>query len=431
MPDLQVDVDPREWGVAPERLARIGTYFDRYVADRRLAGWQATVRRGGQLVYSATGGHRDRERDLGVSDDTIWRIYSMTKPIVAVAVMMLYEEGLFDLTSDVGRWIDELKEPRVWSGGTAERPETVRASEAVRVHHLLTHMSGLTYGFQRSRPVDQIYRNRGYDFLFKPGADLEESVHDWCTSPLVFQPGSAWNYSVSFDVLGRLIELWSGQSLDVFLQERIFNPLGMTDTAWWVTPDKAERLAMLYFPSPEGARAQEDWARYSLKAPAILGGGGGLHSTAADYDRFATMLLRGGELDGVRLLSRRTVELMVSNHLPGDVDLEGIAVDSFSEVEYAGLGFGLGMSVVKDRRKNKSPTSEGAFSWGGAASTTFWVDPVEGCPWASSLGSCRAVRTRFAADSRLSSTRRSSTEVRKNVDEMLGAVCADKKGHFL
>ncbi|HEY1826116.1 MAG TPA: serine hydrolase domain-containing protein [Acidimicrobiales bacterium] len=374
---LSVDVDPREWGFSPDRLARIGSYFDRYVNDRRLAGWQVTLRRGTQLIYSATGGHRDRERALSVRDDTIWRIYSMTKPVIAVATMMLYEEGLFDLNSEVGRWIEELREPRVWSGGTPDHPETVGATDAVRVHHLLTHMSGLTYGFQYNHPVDQIYRNKGYDFLFKPGANLEEAVHDWCSSPLVFQPGSKWNYSVAFDVLGRLIEIWSGQSLDLFLQERIFDPLGMPDTGWWVDSERAERLAMLYFPSAQGSTPQEDWASYSLRRPPILGGGGGLHSTAADYDRFCAMMLGGGELDGVRLLSSRTVDLMTSNHLPGDVDLEEVAVDSYSEIEYRGLGFGFGMSVMNDRRRNKSLVSEGSYSWGGAASTTFWIDPAE------------------------------------------------------
>ncbi len=377
MSKLVVDLDPGDWGFSPERLSRISSHFDRYVEDRRLAGWLATVSRGGQLVWTGNGGHRDRERGLAVEDDTIWRIFSMTKPITAVAVMMLYEEGLFDLDDDVGQWIDALRAPRVWSGGTPTSPETVSAIEPVRVHHLLTHTSGLTYGFQYIHPVDAIYRAKGYDFAFKPGASLIEAVDDFCTSPLVFQPGSRWNYSVAFDVLGRLIEIWSGQELDVFMKERIFDPLGMNDTEWWCPPDKADRLAMLYVNSHGTSAPYEHWSNAVLHPPSLLGGGGGLLSTAYDYDRFATMLLRGGELDGVRLLSSRTVELMTSNHLPGDVDLEEFAVDSFSESGYAGVGFGLGMSVVDDRRKNKSLISEGSFAWGGAASTIFWVDPAE------------------------------------------------------
>ncbi len=178
-------------------------------------------------------------------------------------------------------------------------------------------------------------------------------------------------------MLGRLIEIWSGQSLDVFLKERIFDPLGMSDTEWWCPPDKADRMAMLYFPLAGGSAPQESWAKYSLHPPRILGGGGGLLSTAQDYDRFTAMLLGGGQLDGERLISGRTVDLIMSNHLPGDSDLTEFAADSYSETEYAGLGFGLGGSVLNDRRRNKSLVSEGTYSWGGAASTTFWVDPVE------------------------------------------------------
>ncbi|HEV3266774.1 MAG TPA: serine hydrolase domain-containing protein [Acidimicrobiales bacterium] len=377
MSSLEIAVDPSAFGFSRERLARIKTSFDAYVDNRRLAGWLATVSRGGQLVWSDKGGHRDREKGLEVTDDTMWRIYSMTKPIVAVAVMMLYEEGHFDLIDDVGQWIDSLKEPRVWQGGTSSSHETVAASEPVRVHHLLTHMSGLTYGFNYLHPVDEIYRNKGYDFGFAKDADLVRAVDDWATSPLLFQPGSRWNYSVSFDVLGRLIEIWSGQDLDVFLKERIFDPLAMSDTEWWCPPEKADRLAMLYVPSHGDSFPYDDLARHSLHRPRIFGGGGGLLSTAYDYDRFMNMMLRGGELDGVRLLSSRTLELMTENHLPDDGDLVDLAVDSYTETGYAGQGFGFGMSVMIDRRKNKSLVSEGSYFWGGAASTTFWVDPVE------------------------------------------------------
>jgi CubicO group peptidase (beta-lactamase class C family) len=377
MSSLEVEVDPSAYGFSTERLARIKPAFDRYVADRRLAGWLATVSRGGQLVWSDKGGHRNREKELEVTNDTIWRIYSMTKPITAIAVMMLYEEGHFDLTDEVGQWIDALQEPRVWEGGTPEHPVTVAAIEPVRVHHLLTHMSGLTYGFHYLHPVDAIYRDKGYDFGFRKGADLVQAVNDWCTSPLLFQPGSKWNYSVSFDVLGRLIEIWSGQPLDVFMKERIFDPLGMSDTEWWCPPEKADRLATLYVPSSGDSFPFDDLGKHSLHPPRIFGGGGGLLSTAYDYNRFMTMLLRGGELDGQRLVSSRTLELMIENHLPRDGDLVDLAEDSYSEAAYAGQGFGFGMSVMIDRRKNKSMVTEGSFFWGGAASTTFWVDPVE------------------------------------------------------
>lgn len=377
MSDLEIRVDPSQMGFDVERLERIKTHFDRYVEDRRLSGWLATVARGGELVWTAKGGQRDREKGLEVTDDTIWRIYSMTKPITSIAAMILYEEGRFDLNDDVGQWIEALRSPRVWSGGTPAKPVTVPAIEPVRVHHLLTHMSGLTYGFHYVHPVDAIYREKGYDFGFAKGADLSQAVHDWCSSPLLFQPGSAWNYSVATDVLGRLIEIWSGQSLDVFLRERVLDPLAMHDTEWWCPPEKHERLAMLYVPINGDSFPYEELAKGAAHQPRVLGGGGGLVSTASDYHRFSTMLLRGGELDGVRLISSRTLDLMTQNHLPGDADLEALALDSFSETAYAGIGFGLGFSVVLDRRRNKSLVTEGTYGWGGAASTAFWVDPEE------------------------------------------------------
>ncbi len=377
MSSLEIQVEPSSMGFDPERLERIQSHFDAYVADRRLAGWLATVSRGGELVWTGKGGHRDREKDLAVNDDTIWRVYSMTKPLTSVGVMMLYEEGRFDLNDDAGRWIEALREPRVYVGGKPAAPETVPAAGPVRVHHLLSHTSGLTYGFHYTHPVDAIYRAKGYDFGFAKGADLAQAVHDWCSSPLLFQPGSRWNYSVATDVLGRLIELWSGQSLDEFFRERILDPLGMHDTGWWCPEEKHDRLAQLYVPIQGDSFPFEELARGATHEPQIYGAGGGLVSTAHDYQRFMSMLLGQGELDGVRLVSGRTIELMTENHLPGDVDLEEFATGSFSEVDYAGVGFGLGFSVVTDRRKNKSLTPEGTYGWGGAASTAFWVDPVE------------------------------------------------------
>lgn len=377
MTSLKVEAAAGSLGFSAARLDRIKPFFDRYVDEGKLPGWQATIARGGELAWCATSGTRDRERGLAVEDDTIWWLYSMTKPLTAVAVMMLYEEGLFDLNDDVGRWIDSLREPRVWAGGTPTSPLTVPAEGPVRVHHLLTHMSGLTYGFTYLHPVDAIYRAKGYDFGFSKGATLAEAVDDWCTSPLVFQPGTRWNYSVGFDVLGRLIEIWSGQALDVFMKERVLDPLGMTDTEWWCPPEKQDRLGMLYWGNDGAAFPLEDLAKHAWRPQRILGGGGGLMSTAADYQRFMTMLLRGGELDGVRLLSNASVALMVENHLPEDQDLVAMAEDSYTEAAYDGLGFGFSMAVVNDRRKNKSLISEGSYFWSGAASTLFWVDPVE------------------------------------------------------
>jgi CubicO group peptidase (beta-lactamase class C family) len=370
-------VDAREFGFDPTRLGRVGAHFDRYVENGRLAGFTATVARGGQVLYQAIGGHQDREAGVAMAEDTIFRIYSMTKPITSVAAMMLYEEGCFDLNDDAGRWIDSLREPRVYVSGPPTAPVTRAATEPVRIHHLLSHTSGLTYGFQHLTVVDAIYRRKGYEFGGPPGADLPTVVDDWCTSPLLFEPGSRWNYSVSVDVLGRLIEIWSGMSLDRFFRERLLDPLGMVDTDWYVPEDKLARLAQLYVPINGQAVPYEEMAKGARKWPSWLGGGGGLCSTAADYQRFMSMLVGGGALDGRRYLSERTLGLMTENHLPGDVDLVGYASDSFGEVDMAGVGFGLGFSVVIDSRRNKSLVTEGNFAWGGAASTAFWVDPLE------------------------------------------------------
>ncbi len=375
---LEINADASALGFDRPRLERIATHFDRYVADGRLTGWLATVAREGELAWVGRGGWRDRERGLAVSDDTVWRIYSMTKPITTVTAMTFYEEGVFDLTDEVSRWIPSLREPRVYVSGPASAPQTVPATEPVRVHHLLTHMSGLTYGFNYLHPVDAIYRDRGYDFGWPPEADLSRAVDDWAGTPLLFQPGARWNYSIATDVLGRLIEIWSGRPLDEVVRERVLDPLGMTDTDWHWPAEKGDRLAALYGAFQGTAVPLEDLGRYATHPPRLLSGGGGLVSTAGDYHRFASMLLRGGELDGVRILSDRTLELMTENHLPGDVDLTAIATDSFSETEFAGVGFGLGFSVVIDRRRLKGLATEGTFGWGGAASTVFWVDPAEG-----------------------------------------------------
>ena len=377
MKKLEIRRDPEEVGLDPLRLQRIQTHLDRYVALGQFSGWLTTVARGGDLVWVGRGGYRDRERSLAVTDDTIWRLYSMTKPITAVAVMMLYEEGVFDLNDPVGRWIEELRDPLVYVSGTASNPITVPATEPVRVHHLLSHTSGLTYGFQNLTPMDQLYRSMGYDLSNPDGVSLSQAVHDWCKTPLLFQPGSAWNYSVATDVLGRLIEIWTGESLDDFLQRRILDPLGMTDTDWYCPEEKLDRLAQLYVHANGEATPIPELAVATTRKPSLLAGGGGLVSTAHDYQRFMSMLLGGGELDGVRLLSKRTLQLMTRNHLPHNQDLSSFARDSFSEIGQSGVGFGLGVSVVTKQVDNKSLVTAGTYAWGGAASTYFWVDPKE------------------------------------------------------
>ncbi len=378
--ELKLEGELDDVGFDPARIARIPAFFNGLVAAGRLSGWLTTISRDDKLVWVGRGGHRDRERSLEVTDDTIWRLFSMTKPVTAVAALMLYEEGKFDLNDEVGRWIAELKEPRVYVGGPSVAMTTRPASEPVRVHHLFTHTAGLTYGFQSVSPVDAYYRGLGYDELswkFPEGADLASAVRDWCSAPLLFDPGSAWNYSIGLEILGRLIEIWSGQRLDEFIEERILAPLGMTDTDWYCPPDKEERLAMLYVNYNGLAVPVEDIARAFLREPTLILGGGGLLSTAGDFQKFMSMLSRRGSFNGATLLNPHTVALMTRNHLPGNATIGDIGSGVFSDDGQAGNGYGLGVAVTVDQVRNRSLMTEGSYFWGGAASTTFWIDPKE------------------------------------------------------
>ncbi len=378
MNELEVEVDAAEAGLDAERLKRVDAFFAGYVADGRLPGWLLTINRHGRLAHVARCGSRDLEAGLPVTDDTVWRIYSMTKPVTSVAAMMLYEEGRLALTDPISAFIPAFNDVRVYAGGSDLRPVTVPAAEPVRVWHLLTHTAGLTYGFHRVHPVDAMYRAAGFEWGTPRGADLAQACDLWAALPLVFQPGTEWNYSVATDVLGRVVEVASGQRLDEFFADRILRPLGMTDTAFWAGPAAEPRLAALYGPGPDG-QATRLGAQGFRKEPRMLSGGGGLVSTAADYDRFTQLLLRrpdspAGELDGIKLLSPRTVGYMTRNHLPGGVDLETFGRALFAEAPFRGVGFGLGFAVLLDPVPGKVVGSAGEISWGGAASTTFWVD---------------------------------------------------------
>jgi CubicO group peptidase (beta-lactamase class C family) len=377
--NVDIEVEPGDVGFDAGRLARVDTHLRKYVDDGRLVGWQVLVSRRGKRVHSSTYGLRDREAGLPVEHDTLWRIYSMTKPITAVAAMQLYEEGAFSLNDEVAKYLPAFRDLRVYRGGPAENPKTVPATEPMRMWHLLTHTAGLTYGFTRSSPVDEMYRLAGSDFAQPPGMDLAGLCDLWASMPLLFEPGTGWNYSVASDVLGRVCEVLTGQSLDEVFSQRILTPLGMTDTRWWVDETDASRLAALYAPMPgTGEAVRYDLiGRGALRSPSWLGGGGGLLSTAHDYDRFTRMLLSGGALDGVRVLSPRTLRFMTRNHLPGGAMLPALARGQFAETAYEGMGFGLGFGVLVDPVALKIPASAGEFTWGGAASTAFWVDPAE------------------------------------------------------
>jgi CubicO group peptidase (beta-lactamase class C family) len=372
-------VDPASVGLSAERLARIDTHFSRYVDDGRLAGYQVLVARRGEVAHLSSGGQADIEAGRAVAPDTLWRIYSMTKPITSVAAMMLWEQGAFELTDPVSKYLPAFADTPVYAGGTATKPQFVPATEPVRMWHLLTHCSGLTYGFHHMHVVDEMYRNAGYEWGAPEGVDLAGAVDAWARLPLLFQPGTEWNYGVSTDVLGRVVEVLSGRPLDAFLDEHVFEPLGMTDTGFWVEPAQQDRLAALYamapgLPTKVRYDAMGDVVR---SKPGWLSGGGGLVSTVADYHRFTQMLLGGGELEGVRLLGPRTLAYMTRNHLPGGADLEQFGRRIFSEVRNDGVGFGLGFAVVQDPVAFKTLTSAGEFNWGGAASTAFYVDPAE------------------------------------------------------
>ena len=381
MSGLKAEADPAEVGLDPQRLQRIDRHFARYVDDGRLPGWLITVSRHGRLAHVSCYGSRDVEAGLPVETDTLWRIYSMTKPVTSVAAMMLYEEGAFELTDPVSAFIPSFAGVRVYKGGSEQRNVTVPATEPVRIWHLLTHTSGLTYGFLRVHPVDAMYRAAGFDWTGPAGADLAQVCDIWAGLPLLFQPGTEWNYSAATDVLGRVVEVASGQSLDEFFATRIFGPLGMTDTAFHAS-DTA-RLAALYTPGKSGKAARLDaLGRGAHSRPSALLGGQGLVSTAADYDRFTQLMLHrpdspAGELDGTRLLSSRTVRYMMRNHLPGGLDLDTFGRPLYAEFPFRGVGFGLGFAVVIDPAQGKVVCSEGEASWGGAASTAFWIDQRE------------------------------------------------------
>ena len=378
MGELEVEVEASAVGLDARRLARIDRHFGRYVEDGRLPGWLIVVSRAGRIVHLTACGSRDKEAGLPVEIDTLFRIYSMTKPITSVAAMMLYEDGAFELRDPVSRFIPSFADMRVYTRGSTLNPSTEPANAPVRIWHLLTHTAGLTYGFHHAHPVDAMYRTAGFEMGHPRGMDLAACCDAWAQLPLLFQPGTEWNYSVATDVLGRVVEVVAGQPLDRFFAERIFEPLGMTDTRFWVEEPAAQRLAALYVPDSDGKAARNDvMGKAALRPPTCLSGGGGLVGTAGDYHRFTQMLLRGGELDGVRLLGDRTVRYMTRNHLPGGVDLEAFGRPLFAETTFDGVGFGLGFSVVQDPVQNKVLSSAGEFAWGGAASTAFWIDPAE------------------------------------------------------
>jgi CubicO group peptidase (beta-lactamase class C family) len=363
---------PEAVGMSPDRLARLDRVLQGYVDRGEIAGAVSLVARRGKVVHFSARGHRDREAGKQMTRDAIFRIASMTKPVASVALMMLYEEGRFQLKDPVSKWLPELADMKVASpAGYQELGRgpyrTVPASRPITVQHLLTHTSGLanTYRGITKPEFDEIAPQR------KPGDTVGDMVKRLAKVPLNFEPGEAWEYGVATDVVGLLVEVMSGQRFDVFLRERIFAPLGMTDTHFYLPRAKLDRFAAVYRPAGAGRlellEGPTPESRFVREPHSYFSGAGGLVSTARDYFRFNQMMLNGGELDGRRILGRKTIELMTANHT-GDHDVWLVG---------PGHGFGLGYAVVLDQGKVAMPYSVGSYFWWGAFNTTFWIDPKE------------------------------------------------------
>ncbi|HXJ78352.1 MAG TPA: serine hydrolase domain-containing protein [Candidatus Methylomirabilis sp.] len=370
---------PEEVGLSSPRLARIGAHFQRYIDAGKLAGTLTLIARRGQIAYLEPQGHLEIERQRPMTEDAVFRIYSMTKPITSVGLMMLYEQGRFQLDDPVHRFIPPWKDLRVFVGGNHPVWKTAPVERPMTIRDLLSHTSGLTYGFMERTNVDAAYRKLGVADRTRPGYVLRDMVETLAELPLEFSPGSAWNYSVSTDVVGYLIEVISGQRLDTYLREHVLEPLDMRDTSFVISEAQVPRFAANYERQSDGTlKLIDDPQRSLYRECTFFSGGGGLVSTAPDYFRFTAMLRNRGELDGVRLLGRKTVELMTMNHLPGDQDLTQLAqAGMFTETAYGGVGFGLGFSVMQSPPRAQILGTPGEYAWGGAASTAFWIDPAE------------------------------------------------------
>ena len=381
-------INPEKLGLSKEKLMAMENFFkEKYIQNGKLAGIQTLVARKGKVVHFKSTGLRDVENNKKIEKDTIFRIYSMTKPITSVALMQLFEQGLFQLADPVSKFLPEFKNPKVFLSGSYPHFMTSPAEREITIRDLLTHTAGLTYGFHYRTNVDHAYRKvwsgpRGdnTDFSFPP-LDLENFSKSIASLPLEFSPGDKWNYSVATDICGRLVEVLSDMTLDAYFSKYIFKPLKMKDTSFYVPKNKLSRFAACYERTPkEYLRLQDSGDAKSgySSIPLHLSGGGGLVSTTEDYFNFCQMLLDGGLFEGKRLLSRKTIELMTSNHLPGNQDMVTMGSEgSFSEIRYKGVGFGLGFGVNIDLADTQNSGSVGSYNWGGAASTFFWVDPKE------------------------------------------------------
>jgi CubicO group peptidase (beta-lactamase class C family) len=362
-------VQPESVGLSSARLQRINPVMQQYIDQDTFGGILTLVARKGQIAHLETFGWQEKETNRPMALDTIFRIYSMTKPITSAATMMLCEEGKLRLSDPISRYIPAFKDTKVLVPSGNGNHQLVPPKREILVHDLFTHSGGLSYGWDELSIVDSFYRKQMDRFDKEGEPNLEELVKTLSKLPLAFHPGTAFRYGLSIDVLGYIIQVVAGQPFEDFLQERVFAPLGMVDTAFWVPSEKAHRLAAVYGPAEGGGLKAIEPAAGSrfTKPPRMVGGGGGLVSTVSDYFRFGEMLLNGGTLDGTRLLGRKTVEWMLQNHLP-----EGI-----HPMDDPANGFGLGGAVLLHPGLAHRPGSVGKFGWGGAANTEWWIDPSE------------------------------------------------------
>jgi len=372
-------VPPEQVGLSKPRLDRIRTAIEKEIAQNRLAGGIGLIARRGKVAYFETYGMADKEAGKPMTKDAIFRIFSMTKAVTGVAVMTLYEDGRFSLTDPVSRYLPEFASMKVAvektdpSTGKSIMSHTVPAARPITILDLLRHTSGLNYTGPHDEKGDLYSKNLGLNVLGAPDGSLAEFVKKLAQVPLVHQPGAIWDYGFSIDVLGRLVEVVSVQTLDQFFEARILKPLKMDDTAFFVPSSKVARLAALYTPNPDGTikRASDAEQESAKKKPAVLFGGAGLMSTASDYARFVQMLLNGGQLEGVQILSPKTVDLMRADVL-GDLPKEGAL-----GLPLPGYGFGLTFAVNRGPAHTGTIVSRGEYNWGGAAGTSFWIDPQE------------------------------------------------------
>ena len=385
--------------MSESKLSKINEHIkNNYINNNKYIGTSTLIYRKGEIAYLDIQGQQDRERSIPLKRDTIFRIYSMTKPITSVALMTLYEEGKFQLDDFVYKYIPSWKNLKSYQSGKYPNFKTKTLDNPMTIKDLLSHQSGLTYGFSQKTEVDKAYREKGIGRMesLHTNQTLEDMINLLSEVPLEFNPGSSWNYSVSTDVIGYLIELLSDMPFDTFLKEKIFEPLNMNDTGFYVPENKLNRFAANYIFN-DGKELGESMSLVNKdtkesgppiliedpmispysKNPTFFSGGGGLVSTIDDYLNFCIMLLNNGSYKNHQILSKKTVNLMTNNHITDKKDLLETANGRWAETTYAGIGFGLGFQILLDPVKSQITSSKGEYGWGGAASTVFWVDPKE------------------------------------------------------